>query len=70
MTGFAVISHTESSRTIMTGSAGRAVFHILHACLIGAALGFEQVGMAFTASKQLDMGGMGKNDIPRIFILV
>ena len=54
----------------MTGTAGLAVLHVLHSCLVCATLGLEQTGVAaVAAAKHLDVDGVGEGDIPCIFVL-
>jgi hypothetical protein len=62
VTGHTVAGDTESAIAIMAGTAGLAVFHLLHAGLVTVRLGFEDVRMALIAAKRIGMHIMTEKD--------
>ena len=70
VTRLAILGYTESSRPIVTGTAGFAVLHVLHGCLIRSAHGLIQVGMTTVATlKHLNVYGVREGDVPGVLVL-
>ena len=54
----------------MTGTAGFAVFHVFHGCIVRAALWLNQVGMATVATiKHLNVYGVREGNVTKAIVL-
>jgi len=69
MTFDTVSGNTEGRRTIMTGSTGLTIFHVLHGHrFVGAVLSLIQVWVALAATELINMDLVRKNDLTDDFV--